>query len=48
MAAGPTERGLCAWLGGSILASLGSFHDMWMTKQEYAEYGSLLIDRKCP
>lgn len=48
MAAGPSERGLCAWLGGSILASLGSFHDMWISKQDYAEYGSSFVDKKCP
>lgn len=46
--AGPSERGLCAWLGGSILASLGSFHEMWISKQEYDEYGSAIIDKKCP
>eukprot|EP01041_Mallomonas_annulata_P012148 gene12148-25496_t len=48
MASGMSERPICAWLGGSILASLGSFHEMWLTKQEYEEFGSALIDRKCP
>lgn len=42
------ERPICAWLGGSILASLGSFHETWMARSEYDEYGSNLIDRKCP
>ena len=45
---GKAERAISAWLGGSILASLGSFHEMWMTKQEYQEHGSSLVDRKCP
>lgn len=44
----PAERPLCCWLGGSVLASLGSFHEMWMSKQEYEEYGVLLVDKKCP
>lgn len=42
------ERALCAWLGGSILASLGSFHELWMTKKEYNECGAVLVEKKCP
>ncbi|MCL4126739.1 UNVERIFIED_CONTAM: hypothetical protein GTU68_051399 [Idotea baltica] len=37
-----------AWNGGSILASLGSFQQMWISKQEYEESGKSQIDRKCP
>jgi len=36
------------WIGGSILASLGAFHQMWMSKAEYDEHGSVIVDRKCP
>lgn len=36
------------WNGGSILASLGSFQQMWISKQEYEESGKSQIDRKCP
>lgn len=36
------------WLGGSILGSLGSFHQMWISKKEYLEYGNSIIHRKCP
>jgi actin-like protein 6A len=43
-----SERALCAWLGGSILSSLGSFHEMWISRQEYEEYGASIVDRKCP
>lgn len=43
-----TERALCAWIGGSILASLGSFHEYWLTKKEYEENGATVVDRKCP
>jgi len=42
------ERAVCSWLGGSILGSLGTFHDMWITKSEYEEYGSAIVHRKCP
>eukprot|EP00775_Hariotina_reticulata_P005728 gene5728-5968_t len=44
----PTERRHAVWIGGSILASLGSFQQMWMSKQEYEEHGAGLIHRKAP
>jgi actin-related protein len=44
----PSERRVCSWMGGSILASLGSFNENWMTKAEYEEHGSTLVNRKCP
>jgi actin-like protein 6A len=43
-----SERILSSWLGGSIVASLGSLHEMWVSKKEYDEYGANVIDRKCP
>ena len=48
MSVGVSERALCPWLGGSIVASLGSFHELWVTRQEYLESGTSIIDRKCP
>ena len=45
---GAPERSVCAWLGGSILASLGSFHETWIARSEYEEYGSSIVNRKCP
>lgn len=45
---GLSERAVCSWLGGSILGSLGTFHDMWITKAEYDEYGTAIVNRKCP
>ena len=42
------ERRFATWIGGSILASLGSFQQLWMSKQEYEEHGANLIHRKCP
>jgi len=34
-----------AWLGGSILTSMNSFKDLWITKEEYKEYGSQIVQR---
>lgn len=48
MTVAPQERAICAWLGGSILGSLGSFHELWISKKEYEEYGPRIVDRKCP
>ncbi|CCE64609.1 hypothetical protein TPHA_0I01030 [Tetrapisispora phaffii CBS 4417] len=41
------ERQYQSWLGGSILSSLGTFHQLWVGKQEYEEIGAdrLLTDR---
>ncbi|ETO13361.1 hypothetical protein RFI_24017 [Reticulomyxa filosa] len=43
----PSERKYSAWTGGSILANLNSFQDMWITKHEYDEHGSGIINKKC-
>jgi len=45
---GISERAICSWLGASILGSLGSFHDMWITKAEYEEHGAAIVNKKCP
>lgn len=44
----PTERRFAVWIGGSILASLGSFQQLWMSKSEYDEVGASGIEAKCP
>ncbi|KAG1453535.1 hypothetical protein G6F56_007549 [Rhizopus delemar] len=41
------ERKSSSWLGGSILASLGTFHQLWISKKEYEEFGTSIIHRKC-
>ncbi len=43
----PPERKFSAWIGGSILASLSTFQQMWISKQEYDEVGPPIIHRKC-
>ena len=41
------ERKFSSWIGGSILSSLGTFHQLWLSKIEYEEHGALIIERKC-
>ncbi|OQS07758.1 actin [Thraustotheca clavata] len=36
----PIERKFSTWIGGSILASLGSFQQLWVSKREYDERGA--------
>ncbi|KAK6031179.1 Actin [Ostertagia ostertagi] len=43
----PPERKYSVWIGGSVLASLSTFHSMWITKSEYDEYGDVIVHRKC-
>ena len=43
----PPERKYSVWIGGSILASLPTFEQMWISKQEYDEYGAAIVHRKC-
>lgn len=45
---GKQERAIANWLGGSILGSLGTFHEMWISKAEYDEWGCSIVNRKCP
>nr|XP_034330036.1 actin-3 [Crassostrea gigas] len=41
------ERAQSVWVGGSILASLSTFQQMWISKQEYDESGPPIVHRKC-
>ena len=36
----------CCWIGGSIFGSIDKFHQFFISKQEFNEYGSSIIDRK--
>jgi len=42
----PLERKYSAWIGGSILASLSTFDEMWITMDEYDEAGPSVVHRK--
>jgi actin-related protein len=39
----PPERKYSVWIGGSILSSLSTFEEMWITKSEYDEAGPSLF-----
>eukprot|EP00483_Globobulimina_turgida_P002290 UN02292 len=43
----PPERKYSVWIGGSILSSLSTFEEMWITKDEYDESGPSIVHRKC-
>lgn len=41
------EKENAAFVGGSVLASLGSFQQMWITKSEYEEFGERVVTERC-
>jgi len=43
----PPERKYSVWIGGSILASLSTFQQMWISKTDYEEHGPGIVHRKC-
>ena len=43
----PPERKYSVWIGGSILSSLSTFQQMWISKNEYDESGPSIVHRKC-
>jgi len=43
----PAERKYSVWIGGSILSSLSTFQEMWITKDEYDDSGPGIVHRKC-
>jgi len=43
----PPERKYSVWIGGSILSSLATFEESWITKEEYDESGVAIVHRKC-
>merc|ERR1712112_620447 len=43
----PPERKYSVWIGGSILASLSTFQQMWISNQEYDESGPSIVHSKC-
>ena len=42
------ERRFGSWIGGSILGSLASLQQLWMTRREFEELGPAAIERKFP
>jgi centractin len=42
----PSKRDTMCWEGGSILASLPSFKNMWITRAEYQEQKEQVFSKK--
>jgi actin beta/gamma 1 len=43
----PKDRGHSVFCGASILASLSRFKEMWISEEEWREYGANIVHRKC-
>merc|ERR1719419_707907 len=43
----PGCRKYSSWIGGSILASLSTFEEMWISADEYNEFGPSIVHRRC-
>jgi len=41
------ERKYSVWIGGSILSSLSTFAQMWISRHEYDESGPTIVHSKC-
>ena len=41
------DRHVLAWQGASMLSKLSNFSSMWITQQEYEEFGPAVVHRKC-
>lgn len=41
------EREFLAWIGGSIISSMTSSQQMWVSKAEYDGFGPSIVQRKC-
>lgn len=42
-----SQRGLAAWVGGSMFASLETYSHVAVTKAEWEEHGAVIMQRKC-
>jgi len=43
----PAERKYSVWIGGSILSSLTTFQEMWISKDQYDESGPEIVHKMC-
>ncbi|KAB1267715.1 actin; alpha skeletal muscle [Camelus dromedarius] len=41
------EHRYSVWMGGSILALLSTFQQMWISKQDYNEFSPSIVHHKC-
>ncbi|XP_011933945.1 PREDICTED: actin-related protein T2 [Cercocebus atys] len=43
----PPDRWFSTWIGASIVTSLSSFKQMWVTAADFKEFGSSVVQRRC-
>ncbi|KAM4689585.1 actin-related protein T2-like [Discoglossus pictus] len=43
----PPDRKFSVWIGASIITSLTSFKQMWVTSNDYQEFGPSVVQRRC-
>lgn len=43
----PEQRLHSVWIGGSLLSTMSSFEEMWISKDEYDEFGPSIVHQKC-
>ncbi|XP_001365268.1 actin-related protein T2 isoform X2 [Monodelphis domestica] len=43
----PPDRWFSTWIGASIVTSLSSFKQMWVTSMDYREFGTSVVQRRC-
>lgn len=41
------ERKYSVWIGGSVLSTLATFAQLWVTRSDYDECGAAVVHRKC-
>lgn len=41
------DRKHSAWVGGSVLASLGTFQQLWVSRESYKENGFSVVEKRC-
>ncbi|XP_077007652.1 actin-related protein T2 [Tamandua tetradactyla] len=43
----PPDRWFSTWIGASIVTSLSSFKQMWVTHADFKEFGASVVQRRC-
>lgn len=43
----PPDRWFSTWIGASIVTSLSSFKQMWVTSADFQEFGPSVVQRRC-
>lgn len=43
----PPDRCFSTWMGASIVTSLSSFKQMWVTSADFKEFGTSVVQRRC-